>query len=201
VRAIGLSRSGVYARTQYARLLAALGRTDEARLQADDAVAVDPLTADVTLTQGLMAYYQRRYDEASAILRRVTQMDPRFPGAYFTLGRVEEARGHLTEAIDLTDRAIRLSDTPAWRAQALRLRALSGQTLVARRGLAALQARVASEGRILDGPREAYLRLALGEHDAALDMLAAAVAARDPATLWIAVDPRVDPLDGESTGR
>jgi len=85
LRAIDLGGSGAYARTQYANLLAASGRTDAARQQADRAVVIDPLSADVRLNAGLMAYYQRRYDEAREILRRVTVMDPRFPGAYRTL--------------------------------------------------------------------------------------------------------------------
>lgn len=196
-RAIRLAPSGAYARTQYARLLAALGRTDEARQHADGAVAVDPLTAEVTLTQGLMAYYQRRYDEAADILHATSRMDPRFPGAYFTLGRIEEARGRLANAMDFTDRAIRLSETPAWRAQALRLRALAGQTAAARSALARLQDRLAADGRTLADPHEAYVRLALGERDAALDLLTAAVDARDPAVLWIGVDPRLDSIRGD----
>jgi Tfp pilus assembly protein PilF len=194
VRAIDLAGSGSYARTRYAHLLAAAGRTDEARQQADQAVSIDPLTADVTLTAGLMAYYQRRYDEARDILRRVTVMDPRFPGAYRTLARIEEARGDFAAALDLTDRSIRLADRPISRAAALRLRALAGQTTLARQGLTQLKARLAAEQRSLDAPYEAYVRLALGEREAALELLSKAVEARDPAVLWMAVDPRLDPL-------
>lgn len=194
VRAISLDGSDVYARRQYAHMLAAAGRTDEARRQADQAVSIDPLTPDVTLTAGLMAYYQRRYDEAREILHRVTLMDPRFAGAYRTLARIEEARGNITDAIDLTDRSLRLTDTPAWRSQGIRLRALAGHPALARRSLAQLYSRLAVEGRTLDGPHEAYVRLALGERDAAIDLLSAAVDARDPAVLWMAVDPRLDPI-------
>jgi len=194
LRAIELGRSGAYARTQYANLLAALGRTDAAREQADDAVSLDPLSADVRLNAGLMAYYQRRFDEAYEILRRVTAMDPRFPGGYRTLARIEEARGNIVNAIDLTDRAIRLSDYGAARAAALSLRAQAGQQTQARQGLTRLQARLAAENRPLGAPYEAYVRLALGERDAALDLLSQAVAAKDRAVLWMGVDPRLDSL-------
>jgi tetratricopeptide (TPR) repeat protein len=197
LRAIDLGGSGVYARTQYANLLAVLGRTDAARQQADQAAALDPLTADVVLTTGLMAYYQRRYDEAREILRRVTVMDPRFPGAYRTLARIEEARGNIDEAIALTDRAIRLSDFGSARAAALSLRAQAGQRTQARQGLTQLQARLAAENRPLGAPYEAYVRLALGEREAALDLLTQAVASRDRAILWMGVDPRLDPLRSE----
>jgi TolB-like protein/Tfp pilus assembly protein PilF len=193
-RAIDLSESGAFARTRYANLLAALGRTDAARQHADHAVSLDPLNADVRLTSGLMAYYQRHFDEASEILHRVIAMDPRFPGAYRTLARIEEARGNILDAIDLTDRAIRLSDYGAARAAALSLRAQAGQPRQARQGLTQLQARLAAENRPLGAPYEAYVRLALGERDVALDLLSQAVAARDRAVLWMGVDPRLDPL-------
>ena len=194
VRAIELTASSSYARTQYARLLSAAGRTDAARQQADQAVAIDPLTADVVLTAGLMAYYQRRYDEARGILQRVTVMDPRFPGAYRTLARIEEARGNIVDAIDFTDRAIRLSDSVQARAAALSLRAQAGLRPQARQGLIQLKARLAAESRSLNPAHEAHVRLALGEREAALDLLAQAFESRDPAVLWIGVDPRLDPL-------
>ena len=194
VRAVELAGSDSYARTRYAHWLAAAGRTDEARRQADRAVAIDPLTADVTLTAGLMAYYQRRYDEAREILRRVTVMDPRFPGAYRTWARIEEARGNIREAIDLTNRSLRLADRPISRAAALSLRAQAGERRQARQGLLELQSRLAAANRSLDPAYEAYVRLALGERDAALELLARAVDARDPSVLWMAVDPRLDPV-------
>ena len=193
-RAIALDASSAYAHSQLANLLAALGRTEAARQQADQAVAIDPLTADVLLNAGVMAYYQRHYDEARDILRRVIIMDPRFPGAYRTLARIEEARGNITEAINLTDRALRIADYVPARAAALSLRAQAGQQTTARNGLADLQSRLAAEHRTLSAPYEAYVRLSLGERDAALDLLSQAVAARNHDVMWIRVDPRVDPL-------
>lgn len=197
-RAITLNSSAAYARRRYADLLAALGRTDAARQQADQAVAIDPLTADVLLTSGIMAYYQRHFDEARDILHRVIVMDPRFPGAYRFLARIEEARGNIAAAIDLTDRALRLSDYVPARAAALSLQAQAGQQIRARQGLSELRSRLAAEHRTLNPAYEAYVHLALGERDAALDLLSRAVATRDQAVLWIRVDPRVDPLRADS---
>jgi serine/threonine-protein kinase len=200
-QAVALDGSSSYARTQFSRLLAALGRLDEARQQAEAAVAVDPLSANVLLTSGLVAYYQRRYPEAEALLQRVVRMDPRFPGAYFVMGRIYEAQGRYVDAITVTDRAIRLSDTPPWRAQALRLRALAGDAPAATQGLVALKDRLARENKALEAPYEAYVWLALGERDKALDLLSEAVSARDPAVLWIAVDPRLDPVRDDARFR
>jgi TolB-like protein/Tfp pilus assembly protein PilF/tRNA A-37 threonylcarbamoyl transferase component Bud32 len=197
-QAIALDSSNAQARTQYARLLAALGRLDAARQEAETAVAIDPLTADVSLTAGLMAYYQRRYAEAEDIMLRVLRMDPRFPGGYFVMGRVNEAQGRFVDASSMIDRAIRLSDTPHWRVEALRVRALAGDADAARDGLARLKAQLASEHRPLEPLFEAYVRLALGERDRAVELLSASVDARNPSVLWMAVDPRLDPLRGDA---
>jgi tetratricopeptide (TPR) repeat protein len=121
-------------------------------------------------------------------------MDPRFPGAYRTLARIEEARGNIVDAIDFTNRAIRLSDSVQARAAALSLRAQAGLRPQARQGLIQLKARLAAESRSLNPAHEAHVRLALGEREAALDLLSQAFESRDPAVLWIGVDPRLDPL-------
>jgi hypothetical protein len=42
----------------------------------------------------------------------------------------------------------------------------------------------------------AYTYLALGDSDRALTLLERAADQRDPALLWLGVDPRVDPLRG-----
>ena len=171
-----------------------MGKLDAAKEQADAAVTVDPLTADTVLASGLMSYYARRYDAAAATLERVVRMDPRFPGGYFTLGRVYEAQRRYDLAIDVTDRALRLADTPPWRVQTLRLRALAGRPGAARRGFQELQARLQRDQKRLDPEHEAYLELALGNRDAALDLLEQAVSKRDPGVLWMKVDPRLDPI-------
>jgi tetratricopeptide (TPR) repeat protein len=117
------------------------------------------------------------------------------------MGRIYEAQGRYVDAITVTDRAIRLSDTPPWRAQALRLRALAGDAPAATQGLVALKDRLARENKALEAPYEAYVWLALGERDKALDLLSEAVSARDPAVLWIAVDPRLDPVRDDARFR
>jgi hypothetical protein len=68
---------------------------------------------------------------------------------------------------------------------------------LARDGLAELQARLAAENRPLNPAYEAYVRLALGERDAAFDLLSKAVHSRDQTVLWMRVDPRLDPLRSE----
>ena len=161
-------------------------------------MALDPLSADVKLTEGLMAYYQRRYAEAEDILRRVLHMDPRYPAGYFVMGRINEAQGRLQDAKNMIERAISLSDVPHWRVEELRVLALSGDGAAARADLANLEAQLAREHRTLEPPYKAYVQLALGERSAALELLSSAVSERNPNVLWIAVDPRLDPLRGDA---
>ena len=192
--AIALEPSHVRARTQFAQLLAALGRTQEADAQVQAAVASDPLNADVAVTEGLMNYYERRFDTAAAVLQRALNMDPRFPGAYLTLSRVQEARGDFKDAARLIDRALTIAAIPAWRADRIRVRALAGETQDARIELRQLKEELAARNLPLDEPHEAYVELALGERDRAVELLSNAVAARAPSVLWLAVDPRVDAI-------
>jgi serine/threonine protein kinase/Tfp pilus assembly protein PilF len=197
-QAIALAPSDARARGQYARMLSAAGRTAEASSEARTAAAADPLSADATLTQGLMSYYERRYREAAATLQRALRMDPRYPGAWLTLSRVAEARGDFVEAGRLIDRALTITSIAPWRADRIRVRALWGDAVGARKGLQELQQELAARGLKLDAPHEAYIAIALGESDRGLDLLSNAVTSRDPSVLWLAVDPRVDRVRGDA---
>jgi TolB-like protein/Tfp pilus assembly protein PilF len=197
-RAIALAPSDAHARTQYARMLSAAGRTAEATAEARIAAAADPLSADATLTLGLMAYYERHYDEAAATLQRALRMDPRFPGAWLTLSRVVEARGDFVEAGRLIDRALTITSIAPWRADRIRVRALAGDRNGARNDLRQLQRELAARNLTLDVPHQAYIDIAMGDVERGIDRLSEAVASRDPSILWMAVDPRLDTLRGDA---
>jgi serine/threonine-protein kinase len=191
-QAIALAPSDARARTQYARFLAALGRTSDATAEARRAAAADPLSADAMLTVGLMSFYERRYDEAANMLQEALKMDPRYPGAWLTLGRIEEARRNYGEAGRFMDRALAATPIASWRADRIRVRALAGDAITARRQLQQLERELAAQNLGLDDPHRAYIFIALGEIDRGLDVLSDAVTARDPSVLWMAVDPRLD---------
>jgi serine/threonine-protein kinase len=193
--ALDLEPSASYPRSQYAQFLAAMGRSDEARRQVAQSVALDPLSAPAALTQALILYYARGFGEALGAARHAEALDPTLPTTHFLQGRILEARGDLPAALRETERAIDTSAVVAagWRVEALRLLALQGDVRQARAGFAELAA--APEGAFLvSSPYEAYLRVATGEPDAALAILTQAAAHRDPSVLWLDVDPRMDPL-------
>jgi TolB-like protein/Tfp pilus assembly protein PilF/tRNA A-37 threonylcarbamoyl transferase component Bud32 len=194
-RAIELNPSQTDALSLHARFLAAQGRVGEALEHAERARQLDPLSPDAALTVGLMQYYGRQYERAADELYAALSLDSRFARAYALLGRVFEAQGRFDEALDVTRRALALTDGgPAgWQSHVPRIQALAGQADLARRGLADLEARVARGQLRLSPEYLAYVYSALGEHDTALGLLEKAVSERDPAVLWFRVDPRLDP--------
>ena len=198
-RTLDLEPSASYSRAQYAQFLAALGRLDEAEAQAANAAGVDPLSAQAELTYALILYYHRRFDEAFNAAQRAESLDPTLPTTHFLQGRILEARGDLASAAQKTEQAIASSATVAlaWRVQALRLQALNGDVKRARDGYAALQSSKAGE-YLASTPQEAYMRVATGEPQAALEALGRAIDHRDPSILWLSVDPRLDPLRSDA---
>jgi serine/threonine protein kinase/Tfp pilus assembly protein PilF len=193
-RAIELNPSFSRARTQRARLLSARGQMKQAIDEARDAEVLDPLSAEVAQTVGLLLYYDRDYDAALKQLQRALELNPKLPRTHVTLSRVYEAQGALKPAIESAERAMSLTGGTevVWRAQLTRLMALSGDHERARRDLEEFIA-LNQSGKAHLGPQYlAYVHAALGEDAQALALLEQAVAERDQNVLWLKVDPRLD---------
>ena len=125
---IELGPSASYVRGQYAQFLAAMGRPQEARMQAEDAARLNPLAAEDAVALVLILDYGRQYDEALKAADHAAMLDPESPGVLFLRGRILEAQGKLDEAAAVTDDAIKESDTVAlgWKVQAIRLAGVDG---------------------------------------------------------------------------
>jgi TolB-like protein/Tfp pilus assembly protein PilF len=198
-RAIELNPSSDRAHTQYARYLIARGRADAALEETERAVTLDPLSPGAAASQALIQYYTRDYETALATANRALKLDPQSPGVHFVLARIHAGREALAEATSANTRAIYLAGRAAtgWRAHVIMLQAKSGKTDAARAALRALIAEAAA-GKERIGPGQiAHVETALGNHERALQLLEEAAAERDSDVLWLAVDPRVDPLRTE----
>ena len=199
-RAIDLSPSFTYAKRRYASYLAAVERLDDAVQQASEAEVLDPLSAEAAVTHGLVLYYRRDYPAARAALERALRLQPASAQALILSGRVDEAEQQYDAALQKTAEALRLSGGGSipLRVQVVRLEALAGRRETAMRKLEELQ-RAAEAGKLRIGPEHlAYAQIAFGNEARALDLLEAAMAEREPGLLWLAVDPRVDPLRTEA---
>ncbi|MGE5815020.1 MAG: protein kinase domain-containing protein [Acidobacteriota bacterium] len=191
-RAIDLTPSNAYARSQYARFLAAAGKSHDAVTQARTAEQLDPLSPAAAQTTGLVLYYARDYAAAASQLLHALEIDPTFSRVHAVLARVREAQGQFDEALREIDTAIEGAQqaAPSWFAYRARVLALRGD----REGANAIVEDL-RHGPLRVPPESlAYVYLALRDDQRALGLLEQATRERDPAMLWLKVDPRVDRL-------
>jgi tetratricopeptide (TPR) repeat protein len=195
-RSLDLNPGFVHARSHYAQVLAVRRRFDEALKLSEETLQIDPQSTEAQLSHGMLLYYKKDYEGAEAVAQRIVVHEPENPGGYILAGRVAEAQRRYADALGLMEQALKL--TPAapvnLRVLVVRLQALAGQHVEAHDAAAQLE-RAAAAGLLRVRPRElAYLNLGLGRIDAALDDFQAALRERDPAMVWLTVDPRVDIL-------
>jgi eukaryotic-like serine/threonine-protein kinase len=194
-QSIQLNPSFTYARSQFARFLAAARRGEEAAAEIGLATELDPLSVEAAQTRGLISYYRRDYQTAARELEQALRLDGRNARTHVVFGRIYEAEGRMADALAETTRAVDLADEPgaSLRVQAIRQLALTGRPRDARAQFAELERELVRRNIRIEPEQLAYFYLALGEHERALDWLERAVADRQP-VLWLAVDPRVDPI-------
>jgi serine/threonine protein kinase/Flp pilus assembly protein TadD len=195
-RSLNLNPSYRYGRLMYSQLLAAAGRTSEAIAQAALAVELDPASAQAHRYHGLALYYDRGFDAAESAIRKSMEFEPNAPSAWILLGRIAEARGDLAAAREHTNRGAGLmSDMPGpVRVQQLRLEALSDRRAAALAELTRLRQASEAAGILWDPVLDAHVQLASGDYDQALSSLERALEQRQPSLLWVAADPRMDPV-------
>ncbi len=193
-KALALNPNLISARNQYAQFLAAAHRFEEALIQAQEADAIEPGGAP-SLT-GLILYYKRDYEAAEKAIRTAMNGRPDVASLHIILGRIAEARGRFTEALDEMRIASQVSGggVVALRAQIVCLEALTGQRRDAERAIRNLQRELSAAALELRPRDAAYIRLACGDREGALQAFARAMDERDPSLVWLGVDPRVDSL-------
>ena len=108
-RALELSPGNATAHHWYAELLACTGRVDEALIEARRAVELNPLSPSPNETLGGILYTGRQYDRAIQHLQRAIQAFPDFVQNYAMLGLAYEAKGMHKEAIDVLEKAMKLT--------------------------------------------------------------------------------------------
>jgi eukaryotic-like serine/threonine-protein kinase len=197
-RAIELNPSYVTARHWFAiHCLAPQGRFAEAREQVLRARDLDPLSLVVSTTLGLLAYFERQYDQAIAEFQQVLALDDNFLMAHYFLGqtyvqqaRWQEAFRELTWAVDLSNRG---NEPLAALGQAC---AVAGRSSEAREHLQELAKRAATS--YVSPVLAAQIHLGLGEQEQALALLQQGCEVRSADLMWIKVRPYFDVLRGNA---
>ncbi len=166
-------------------------RFDEAREHLEQAHALDPLSAPIGISRGLLHYYARDDDAAVSRYLETLETDPHFAMARYFLGQALERQGRHEESVAELRQAIAESGGSQEMTAALaRSLASSGAREEAETLLADLLARSARQyvapsliAQVYDG---------LGQDTAALDWLERAAEARAADLIWLGVRPGFD---------
>lgn len=185
-RAIELNSSLSEALTGYAYHLQTLRRHDEAIAVVRRATALEPLSAYQLTQEGRVLFRARRYDEALLRYARALEIEPDYAAALTRASDVYLVLGRFSEAEAQIKRLQHLSGNFEWR-QMAQLYARTGRAREARAAIDKV------ETESVSGLDLAYVLVALGDHDAALNRLEQAV--RERTILPFALrDPRWDPI-------
>ena len=194
-RAIQLNPNYATAHAWYGLTLAMTGRFDRAIAEGKRAVELDPLSLVINGNLGGDYFNARRYAEAITQLRKTIEMDPRFSYARRGLGEALQASGQLNEAIAEYRKAVELDDVPSSLAHLGQAYARAGQREEAQKILARLSKE--EKSRYVRPSSFAYIYLALGDKERAIDEMERAYRERDLAgAAWIKFDPMLDELRG-----
>ncbi|MGD9902344.1 MAG: winged helix-turn-helix domain-containing protein [Vicinamibacterales bacterium] len=179
----------------FAHLLVGLGRTDEALAESDRWLGMDPASGMRLMSNCIVKYLARRYDDAVATCgRALDAAPPRWTGAHFWRALALSAVGEHAAAMDEALAArTDVTFTPTWVVGYVHARA--GRLAEAREVLRAVQAHAASD--YVPPVDLALLFTAVGDHDAALDWLERGWRERGRWMELVNVLPPLDPLRGD----
>jgi TolB-like protein/Tfp pilus assembly protein PilF len=196
-KALELNASNADAHHSYSRLLASLGRLEEARAELTRAGELDPLSLLIQANRGVISYFGRQYEQAVRELKDASRVDPKFFVPYWGLGlcyeqmaRYEDAVGQLQKAIDLSGRG---ANGIASLGHAY---GLAGRRDEALKILQELETR--SKERYVSAYQMALVHLGLQQNDAAMQQLEAAFQERSTLLTYLKMDPRFDPLRSDA---
>jgi eukaryotic-like serine/threonine-protein kinase len=193
-RAIELNPSYATAHQWYAYLLTAMERP-EADTEREIATAkrLDPLSVPINTDQAYMLYYYGKADEALKAVRTALQMNPKFPPAFFWLGRIYASQGRYAEAEAALQKIGQLRTwTPAMAVLGF-LYAKEGKRKEAE-GILGEFADLGRTGRYPSSYAVGIVRVALGEREETFLALDAAYKERSHWLVWLKRDPRWDEI-------
>jgi tetratricopeptide (TPR) repeat protein len=130
-------------------------------------------------------------------MKGALDIQPDFPIAWFGLGRVYSAMGRHAEAIEAIERSLTDRRPASYLVELARAHTAAGHSAEASAIIDEL-GRLQQKGYTYSLDNHAYIAAAAGRLDEAFQILDQAVQQRLTNVLWLAVDPRVDPLRQDS---
>lgn len=196
LRAIELNPSYATAHQWYAFWLAAMGRTDEALVEAHTALEHDPASISIRRSVGFAYLYARRYDQVRHHISRAMEMNPTQEENYRILGISLSMQGHGREAIQVLREGRSLPGSSSYTAATLGWAlARHGQPGATREILNELEE--LARASYVSPVSFATLHIGLGDVDEALRWAERAIAERRGWPVYFQVNPLVDPLRGD----
>ena len=188
-RALELDANSSQAHEIYSRYLMGRGRLDEAILQIETAIDLEPASRFNQRNYGRALFYARRYSEAATQLERVLQMDQNFVSTYSWLTSTLALAGNETEAFE-------------WFRKLLSYRKVNEATVQVfekafqRAGWRGVLKEWLKRMDQIGGSRfdRACYNAQLGNKDEAFQMLEQIYQQREIWMTYLRVDPRLDPL-------
>jgi serine/threonine-protein kinase len=194
-RAIELDPRSSFSHLVYYTYLSAMGRHSEAMAEARRSVELNPLSLLHQAAAARPFYMARRYPEAIAQAQRALKDDSTFTRAHFWVGLSFEQTGRLPEAIREFQAAITWAGTDSI---PVYLAALGHAYAVAGRRDQAEQLIEALKSRPYVSPVDiATVYTGLGERDRAFEWLERGFSGRAYGLVFVATDPRFEPLRGD----
>src|SRR6185436_3797499 len=194
-RAIELDPGSYMTHLSYYTLLSAMGRDTEAIAEAKRALELNPLSLLAQAAAARPYYMARRYPEAIAQAQRALKDDSTFTRAHFWLGLALEQSGRLPEAVREFEAAIKWAGTdsiPVYLAALGHAYAVAGQRDQAEQLIEALKSRP-----YVSPVDIATVYTGLGERDRAFEWLERGLSGRAYGLVFVATDPRFEPLRGD----
>ena len=196
-RTIELNPNYAYARQLRAFYFAFQGRMQEASVEINRALRLEPLSLPINTDLGVIHYFAREYDQAIDQYRQTLDLDRNFHRAHFWLAAAYEQKQRYDEAIAEYTIAIELS----------------GGSLEARASLGHAYARAGrrdeallifeglnqdSSSRYVSPYDLAIINLGLGESEAAIKWLDRACDEHAAWMIYLTVDPRLDAISSDA---
>ncbi|RLD22433.1 MAG: hypothetical protein DRI69_01165 [Bacteroidetes bacterium] len=190
--AIKADPSGPNQRHWYSLYLSTMGRFDEALLQSDTIMTLDP-SGDYLVGRGSLLYFARRNEEMKELMLKTIAKDTTVPWGYDWLGMAYVELEDYNKSIETYYRAFDLSDgtveVGAGLGHAL---GLAGHYDTAKH-MADYYAE-AAKGRYLPPVQRSFIHIGIGEYDEAIELLEQAYEEHSWFLAFIQIEPWYDPI-------
>jgi TolB-like protein/DNA-binding winged helix-turn-helix (wHTH) protein/Flp pilus assembly protein TadD len=191
-RALDLNPYYGEAHEWYALSLAATGRIQEAKTEAELAKQTDPTSLAISVGAAWVSFLARDYDKTIAQCDQVIEMEPSFGLAYFYRGLAYEQKHMFEKAIADLETAKPSQTRPTVLGALGHAYAKAGNHTKARKMLRDLEE--LSQKGYFPGYQTALIHIGLGENDEAFALIEKSYKERYPAMIHVNVEPRLDPI-------